>query len=147
VITFGVIEEGRVYLPRPGAYGLVVRGPELLTIDQNGDIILPGGGIDPGESPEQALVREMLEETGHRVEVGALVCEAREFAYETGYRRHYEKLCGFYRATLGDRVTEPVELDHRMVWLPLHEAARRLSKGSQRWAAERVAEAADQTPR
>jgi 8-oxo-dGTP pyrophosphatase MutT (NUDIX family) len=29
----------------------------------DGYYIFPGGGVDPGESPEQACVREMLEET------------------------------------------------------------------------------------
>jgi 8-oxo-dGTP diphosphatase len=34
---------------------------------------VPGGRVEPGESDEAALVREMAEETGLAVEVGALV--------------------------------------------------------------------------
>ncbi|WP_093083913.1 NUDIX hydrolase [Pseudonocardia oroxyli] len=34
---------------------------------------VPGGRVEPGESDAQALVREMAEETGLTVEVGALV--------------------------------------------------------------------------
>lgn len=35
--------------------------------------VLPGGGIDPGELPEHAVVREILEETGFTVKVDRLV--------------------------------------------------------------------------
>ncbi|MDF2549465.1 MAG: pyrophosphohydrolase [Chlamydiales bacterium] len=31
--------------------------------------VFPGGGIDPGETPECAVVREVLEETGFQVEI------------------------------------------------------------------------------
>ncbi|HSX10530.1 MAG TPA: NUDIX domain-containing protein [Chlamydiales bacterium] len=35
--------------------------------------VLPGGGIDPPESPQKAVVREILEETGFTVKVDRLV--------------------------------------------------------------------------
>jgi 8-oxo-dGTP diphosphatase len=34
---------------------------------------IPGGRIEPGETDTEALVREMLEETGLTVQVGALI--------------------------------------------------------------------------
>jgi 8-oxo-dGTP pyrophosphatase MutT (NUDIX family) len=34
---------------------------------------LPGGGIDPGEDPEQAARREVREETGYKVALDALI--------------------------------------------------------------------------
>ncbi len=139
MITFGVIEPGRFYTPRRGAYALILtENDDLLVIDQRGEIILPGGGLDPGESEEEALRREMIEETGHALALGAKIGEAREFAYEVDYDSHFEKLCVFFRATLGARVAEPIEDDHTMVWMPRSEAAERLSKGSQRWAAGRA---------
>lgn len=37
--------------------------------------VLPGGGINSGESPDDAIIREILEETGFHVKISRLVGE------------------------------------------------------------------------
>lgn len=56
--------------------GVLIRGGcVLLLLNERGEWDLPGGRPNPGEDHRAALVREVLEETGLAVEVGALVDE------------------------------------------------------------------------
>lgn len=50
-------------------------GRVLLLLNERGEWDLPGGRPDPGEDHRSALVREVKEEAGYDVEVGALVDE------------------------------------------------------------------------
>ncbi len=67
-------------LQRVAAYALVV-DEERLLMSQLSELVhgaaglwtLPGGGVDPGEEPLAAVVREVHEETGQRVLVDDLV--------------------------------------------------------------------------
>jgi 8-oxo-dGTP pyrophosphatase MutT (NUDIX family) len=52
---------------------LVHRGRVLVMRNDREEWELPGGRLDEGETPEEALRREFLEETGLRVTVGPLV--------------------------------------------------------------------------
>lgn len=62
---------------RVAAYAVVERrGKILLTHWRRGHLhgwTLPGGGIDPGEDPRDAVVREVFEETGLDAKVGKLL--------------------------------------------------------------------------
>ena len=49
---------------RPSAYGIVIRENKILLVKENGKFHLPGGGIDLGENPKEAVIREVREETG-----------------------------------------------------------------------------------
>ncbi|MFM6850463.1 MAG: NUDIX hydrolase [Terrabacter sp.] len=74
----GADEVGEPY-QRVAAYAVVTSGRGLLLTQFNsqthvaGDWGLPGGGLDEGESPVDGVHREVWEETGQRIELGALV--------------------------------------------------------------------------
>lgn len=62
---------------RVGAYAILTRDDHLLLsrfIDGDARFwTLPGGGLDHGEDPVDAVVREVTEETGYVCEVDALL--------------------------------------------------------------------------
>lgn len=68
---------------RPAAYGIIVNDGRLLLLTnwRTGKLALPGGGSEPGELLEQALRREVLEETGIEIQVEECVLWRERFFY------------------------------------------------------------------
>lgn len=118
-------ERGRAYVARPGIYAVLPRGGRiLLTLEmaRRWEIQLPGGGIEPGESPLQALHREVLEETGWRIARPRKLGVFRRHTFMPEYDIWAEKICHVYSATPVLRHGAPSEPDHRALWVPLAEA-------------------------
>jgi len=102
-------------------------GSEVLVfdhpLDEGGIMVqVPAGTIEPDEPPEQAAVRELLEETGIRAEIVALA-GIRDEAWEGEQRRRWVYLL---RAPAGLPDEWPSRCDcgapTRCYWLPFDRA-------------------------
>ena len=65
----------------------------------------PGGKIEPGESPKQALIREIKEELTAEIEVGDLI-KTEEYDYPTF---HLSMDCYFAKVVKGEIVLKEAE--------------------------------------
>jgi len=111
---------GRQYRRRPGAYAVLWRDGQVLLTHQSNpspEFQLPGGGVDPGESPLQALNREVREETGWSFGSPRRLGAFRRFTYMPEYDIWAEKLCMIYSARPARRLAEPSEPGHSAHWV------------------------------
>jgi len=118
------------YTRRPGAYGVIALGNRLLLTHQDlarPEIQLPGGGIDPGESPVRALHREVFEETGYRIAVQRRLGAYQRFTFIEEYDLWAHKICHMYLCRPARRVSDPVERDHTALWLDADNAYAQLT--------------------
>jgi 8-oxo-dGTP diphosphatase len=87
--------------------------------------VFPGGGVDEGETSEQAAIREMEEETGLRVTIGRKLAEIHFGLSEQVYYL-VERLNGQFGTGTGEEFTDsdpndPTEGVYIPVWMPLEE--------------------------
>jgi mutator protein MutT len=117
---------------------VVIRGDQVVTIvptrraaDGSRVLALPKGHVDPGETPVEAAVREVREETGI---VAEPVCELGESRY--WYRRDGRTigktvsffLCNHVEGDTADHDDEVEEVR----WIDLREAEAALSHAAER---------------
>lgn len=121
-------------LQRVAAYALILRDDRILLtrlasrISADEKWHLPGGGVDHGENPRDALIREIREETGLDADVGdtARVYSAHlPSMWRQGRRWDYQALRIVYDAWVPTDAPEPrvVEVDGSTVDVAWHRVA------------------------
>lgn len=128
-------DPARTYRPRPGAYAIICAPDGVLLTFQAApepEFQLPGGGIDPGESPLQALHREVMEETGYSLQYPRRVGFYHLFRYMPDYDRWAQKQCHIYIARMGRKMGPPSEPGHSPLILPWDEAVARVGSDGDR---------------
>jgi 8-oxo-dGTP pyrophosphatase MutT (NUDIX family) len=124
--VFGTRSPDLVYRPRPGAYALVFDAAgRVALVHEEQDWYLPGGGLEPGETHEQALVREIQEECACGIRIESRFADAVEYLV-TRSGRPLEAQLRYYRARFVGTPTAR--------WLTPAEAGLCLRRRSDAWA-------------
>ncbi|HWX54949.1 MAG TPA: NUDIX domain-containing protein [Verrucomicrobiae bacterium] len=120
----------------PGSHG----EPE----DRKDVLALPKGNLDPGEKPDKAASREVLEETGVRARMLAKLADIKYiYVRKWAGRERIFKVVSFYvmkyqSGRIGD-ITEAMRHEvRRAYWLPLKQAAAKLSYKGERQIARKA---------
>lgn len=130
--VFGV-KENAGYFDRYGAYIIPVRGEEVGVVRTPKGFFLLGGGIEGGESHDECIARECLEEAGYAVSVGDMVCTAETYCYheKIGF---FHPIQTYYRGELGGKVSAPTESDHEFMWVRYGDIRGKMFLAMQDWA-------------
>jgi len=90
--------------------------------EARGDWTFPKGKLDPGETFEQAALREVLEETN-------MVCEVVRFVGTTNYthRKGKPKIVAYYLMHVATGEFTPNDEVDELVWLPLERVREHLT--------------------
>jgi 8-oxo-dGTP diphosphatase len=131
--TFGHMEPGIVYTQRRAAYLVVVSDEgKVAMVRGRQSYFLPGGGAELGETPEETITREVLEELARSVRLLRKLGEAIQYFYAPADDRHYRMHASFFAGQFTDELCP--EAEHELEWLPMTELGRACFHACHAWA-------------
>lgn len=135
--TIGTRLENVRYFDRIGSYAVVFdHDDEIAVVRKSNGYFLIGGGLENEETHEECIRRECLEETGYQIAVRGFFCKSDMF-YQDSFGA-WHPIGFFYNAKLGEKVQEPTELNHKLIWLPVREAIGQMFFKHQSWVIEQA---------
>jgi len=121
-------------LQREAVRGIISKGNQvyMLYSHKKGDYKFPGGGVEPGETYKQALIREIKEECGALVsqveaKIGKVIeyKKAKEEEYDIFKMTSFYYMCNIEEKYCSQKL-EPYEKDFEFqpVWVKIDDAYR-----------------------
>lgn len=128
--VFGVRNEALPQKTRPCAYAVILNAQGLVAgvRESSGRLSLPGGGIEPPETPVEAVHRELREELGCRVHLAERIGQALLYFESEGYCQAL--YATFYAGELGELIAATHELE--LEWA----SPEQFFHAHHRWAAQ-----------
>ena len=126
------------YRYRKAVYAVIILEGKLLTvINHRGHYFLPGGGLNKGETNLQCLEREMMEETGYRLEKAEYIGSASlYFLSPCDGPIHNDG--SFYYVSLAEQKEQPLEQDYTIEWCDIAVCENCLLHAHHVWAVRKV---------
>lgn len=108
---------------RPSVYALVIQDDKVLLSPQWDGYDLPGGGVKLGETFEEALAREVQEETGLVVEMGKLITSQTSFFKLPNHEDEFvHSILNYYQAhVIGGTLSDEGFDEHEKKYVQLAE--------------------------
>lgn len=113
---------------RPSAYGVIIKDGKVLLSAQWNGYDFPGGAVEKGETLEEALLREIKEETGITAAKGDLLYMTEQFFVHPVSRKCFHAILFYYKCEYvsGDISTDnfaPEESSYikPAEWVPLEK--------------------------
>lgn len=137
MIRIGNKVEGVIYTKRPASYVIIERKEDKkIAIATEGETyFFLGGGIEKDETELEALKRELIEESGYNIK--NIKYFDKVTAWADGVKRGpLDVTATFYIANFDEKMTEPIEKDHRVLWVNPEDYKDKLFHEYQRYILE-----------
>ncbi|WP_258548801.1 NUDIX domain-containing protein [Thalassospira profundimaris] len=128
---------GQSYNVQDCSYAVIRNGEGKFAVARTPKgIVLLGGGVEHGESEQDALYREAYEESGYRINIVSRLGFASQYVNNPAKGRYRLKRGTFFECELREKLGPPVDDDHELIWLSYEDAHASLIRPFHKWAIE-----------
>ena len=127
------------YVDRKGAYIIPLHNGKIGVVQTSKGFFFLGGGIGESETDFACIQRECAEEVGCTAIVKDFICSAETYT-EHSVIGHFHPIQTYYKGKIEQQEQEPMETDHKLVWLTYAELKGNMFLEMQNWALEQYHE-------